>query len=115
MIRNKDSIFVYVFFIPEAEVWPLYDSTNLVKNEHDYKIVKHCVYNSYLITVKSNFENYNCKNCNTIFQEKSTFTPNNISLFDESIYKILNTLKYPNASFESFARTFHLTRQNVID
>lgn len=115
VIRNKGAIFVNAFFIPEDEVCPCCESTNLIKNGHVHKIVKHCVYSSSLITVKCNFQNYKCKNCNSIFQEKNTFSPNNISFSYESIYEILDALKYPNASFESVARTFHITRQNVID
>ena len=115
VIRNKGSIFVNAFFVPEDEVYPCCESTNLVKNGHVPKIVKHCVYSSFLIIVKCNFQTYKCKNCNSIFQEKNTFSPNNISFSYESIYEILDALKYPNASFESVARTFHITRQNVID
>lgn len=103
------------FFIPEDEVCPYCNSNNLVKNGHVHKIVKHCVYSSSLITVKCNFQNYKCKNCNSIFQEKNAFSPNNISFSYESIYEILDALKYANASFESVASTFHITRQNVID
>lgn len=115
VIRNKTAIFVNAFFIPEDEVCPCCESTNLIKNGHVHKTVKHCVYSSSLITVKCNFQNYKCKNCNYTFQEKNTFSPNNISFSYESIYEILDALKYPNASFESVARTFHITRQNVID
>lgn len=88
-----------VFFIPEDEVCPCYESTNLIKNGYIHKTIKHCVYSSYLIIVKCNFQNFKCNNCNYIFQEKNTFSPPNISFSYESIYEILDSLKYSNDSF----------------
>ena len=115
VIRNKGSIFVDAYFIPEDEICPCCNSTNLVKNGHIHKTVKHCVYTTSLITVRCNFQTYKCKNCNNIFQEKNTFSPDKICFSYESIYQILDALKSANASFESVAKTFHISRQNVID
>lgn len=113
--RHKNTIHINAYFISEDEKCPNCNSSNLVKNGHVHKTVKHCVYASSLINVKCNFQNYKCKDCNHIFQEKNLFSPENISFSYESIYAILDALKSPNASFESVAKTFHISRQNVID
>ncbi len=55
------------------------------------------------------------KNFNYTFQENNVCPPNNILFSYESIYEILDALKYINASFESLTRNFHIIRQNVID
>ena len=114
-MRAKDHIFVNAYFISNDEVCSVCNSTKLIKNGHVNKTVKHCVYNTSLIIVKCNFQSFKCKDCNHIFTEKNLFSPNNISFSYESIFAILDALKYPNASFESVARTFHISRQNVID
>lgn len=113
--HHKDLIYLTAYFISEDENCPICGSLNLIKNGHIHKTVKHCVYSTSLIVVKCNFQTYKCKNCNHIFQEKNTFSPANISFSFESIFAILDELKYPNSSFESVARNFHISKQNVID
>lgn len=114
-VRCKDYIFVKAYFICNDDLCPNCGSRNLIKNGHVSKRVKHCVYNTSLIIVNCNFQSFKCKNCNHIFTEKNLFSPRNMSFSYESIILILEALKYPNASFESVARTFHISRQNVID
>lgn len=113
--HSRDGILVNAYFIPENEHCPICDSSSLYKNGHVHKTVKHCIYRTNLIIVKCNLQSYKCKVCNHIFTEKNTFSPPNFSLSYESIYAILDELKYPNSSFESVAKNFHLTRQNIID
>ena len=113
--HKKDYIFVNAYFIPEDEKCPVCDSDSLYKNGHTYKTVKHCVYRTNLILVKCNFQIYKCKVCHHIFREKNTFSPYNFSLSYESIMAILDDLKSPNSSFESIAKSFHISKQNVID
>ena len=114
-IRSKNHIFVNAYFVSDDDLCPNCGSSHLIKNGHVSKTVKHCVYNTSLILVKCNFQCFKCKDCKHIFSEKNLFSPNNISFSYESIFSILEALKYPNASFESVARTFHISRQNVID
>ena len=110
-----NAIIIDAFFIPENEVCPICSSTNLSKNGHIKKTIKHCTYYMKLIILKCNIQLYKCKDCNHSFQEKVTISPPNMSLSYESIYAILDRLQYSNESFESVAKQMHISKQNVIN
>ena len=90
-------------------------SKHLYKNGHTIKTIKHCTYYTPLFIVKCHIQNYKCKECNHIFREKNTFANDNEQLSKETIFIILDKLKYYTATFESVARDLHLNRQNIID
>lgn len=108
-------IYIDAYFIPENEVCPICGSKNLYKNGHTIKIVKHCTYYTSLFIIKCHIQNYKCKECNHIFREKNTFANPDEQLSKETIFVILDKLKYYTATFESVARDLHLHRQNIID
>ena len=115
VINTPNCIYVDGYFFPEDEKCPICNSSDLQKNGHIKRTVKHCVYYSSLILVTCHFQLYCCKNCNHKFQEKNTFSPPNISLSYESIFAILEKLQDPTNSFESIAKDMHISRQNVLD
>ena len=94
VINTPNCIYVDGYFFPEDEKCPICNSSDLQKNGHIKRTVKHCVYYSSLILVTCHFQLYCCKNCNHKFQEKNTFSPPNISLSYESIFAILEKLQY---------------------
>ena len=108
-------IYIDAYFIPEDEKCPICESTDLYKNGHTVKTIKHCTYYTSLFIVKCHIQNYKCKECNHIFREKNTFSNDNEQLSKETIFVILDKLKYYTATFESVARDTHLNRQNIID
>ena len=107
-------IYIDAYFIPEDEVCPICGSKDLYKNGHTIKTIKHCTYYTSLFIVKCHIQNYKCKDCNHIFREKNTFANDNEQLSKETIFIILDKLKYYTATFESVARDLHLTRHNII-
>ena len=110
-----DSIIMNTYFIPEDEACPICGSSSLSKNGHVKKTIKHCTYYTKLILLKCNFQLYKCKKCGHIFQESNLISPPNLSLSYESIYAILEQLKYPNESFINVAREMHISKQDVIN
>ena len=108
-------IFVDAFYIPEDETCPICGSTALYKNGFKSKTVKHCTYYMILFKVKCHIQGYKCKSCNCYFYEKDTFSNPGESISKESVFAILDKLKYANATFESVAKDMHLKRQNIID
>ena len=68
-----------------------------------------------LFKVKCHIQGYKCKSCNCYFYEKDTFSNPRESISKESVFAILDKLKYANATFESVAKDMHLKRQNIID
>ncbi len=94
---------------------PICGSNVLYKNGHTIKIVKHCTYYTSLFLVKCYIQNYKCKECNHTFREKNTFANENEQLSKETIFVILDKLKYHTATFESVARDLHLNRHTVMN
>ena len=68
-----------------------------------------------LFIVTCHIQRYKCKTCNCIFYEKDTFSNPKETLSKESIFILLEKLKFANVTFESVARDLHISRQNVID
>lgn len=62
-----------------------------------------------------NIRKYQCKSYNHRFTKKDTFSNPNERLSKKSIFVILNQLKLPNETFESVAKSLHLSRQEVIN
>ena len=112
---NSKDLIVEAYYIPEDEKCPVCGSTSYQKNGYRLKTVKHCVYQTKLIIVKCHIQRYKCKYCNTIFYEKDTFSNPGESLSKESIDIIMERLKYENETFESVARSMHISRQIVIN
>ena len=115
VINNSNEIFVKAFFIQDEYKCPVCDCSILVKNGHCKKRVKHCIYYTKIIIVECNFQIYKCLNCGHLFQEKNSFSPKGLSFSYESIFAILECIRKPNETFESIAKSFHISRQNVID
>lgn len=81
VINTPNCIYVDGYFFPEDEKCPICNSSDLQKNGHIKRTVKHCVYYSSLILVTCHFQLYCCKNCNHKFQEKNTFSKSFIGSF----------------------------------
>ena len=108
-------IYVDAYYVPGDERCPICGHTDLYRNGKKIKVVKHCTYYTMLFIVKCHIQGYKCKLCNAIFYEKDTFSNPNETLSKESIFIILDKLKFANVTFESVARDLHISRQNVID
>ncbi len=113
--NDKSIIYVNAYYIPEEELCPTCGSSFLSKNGYTTKTVKHCVYYTSLFIVTCHIQCYKCKECKTIFYEKDTFSNPYETLSKESIFVILDKLKYANTTFQSVARDLLISRQDVIN
>lgn len=111
----NETIFIDTYLIPEIEECPVCGSIHIVKNGHTKRKIIHCVYYTSPIEVTIHLQNYICKECKSFFREKTSFANDNENISIESIFMILEKLKYSNETFESVARASHLTRQTVIE
>ena len=115
-IRSNDKqLIIDAYYIPEDEICPVCGSCFHNKNGYKTKTVKHCVYQTKLIIVKCHIQRYKCKTCSSIFYEKDTFSYPGESISKESIATVMEHLKYQNETFESVARSLHISRQDVIN
>lgn len=52
--HTRDGILVNAHFISEDEHFPICDSSNLYKNGHVHKTIKHCIYiNNFILSYES--------------------------------------------------------------
>lgn len=108
------TIYVNAYYLPSVTNCPICNHNNLYKIGFHIKHVKHCTNYTWLYIVTCHIQRYKCKNCNHAFYEKDTFSYPNESLSRETVFAILDLLKKANETFESVARSFHLSRQEVI-
>ena len=111
----KNIIYIDTYLIPEDICCPICGSTSISKNGHTKRKIKHCVYYTSPIEITIHLQNYVCRDCKNIFREKTDFANPNENISIESIFMILEKLKYSNETFESVARSCHLSRQIIID
>ena len=109
------TIYVDAFYIVSVNCCPICGSPHIKRIGHAEKTVKHCTNYTWLYIVKCHIQRYQCKNCNKRFFEKDTFSNQNERLSKETIFAILDQLKLPNETFESVAKSLHLSRQEVIN
>lgn len=88
-------------------------SSYLSRFGHKKKTVKHCTHFTFLYIVTCNIQRYKCKNCGYDFYEQDNFSFPNENLSIESVFQILDLLKMPNMTFESVAKSMHISRQVV--
>ena len=109
------TIYVEAFYIPSIYCCPICGCESLNKLGFRTKTVKHCTNYTWLYIVTCNIQRYECKNCNHRFTEKDTFSNPHECLSKETVFAILDQLKLPNETFESVAKSLHLSRQEVIN
>ena len=109
------TIYVEAFYIPSIYCCPICSCESLNKLGFRTKTVKHCTNYTWLYIVTCNIQRYECKNCNHRFTEKDTFSNPHECLSKETVFAILDQLKLPNETFESVAKSLHLSRQEVIN
>lgn len=108
------TIYVDAYYVLSISCCPICNSTNLYHDGYKTKNVKHCTNYTWLYIVTCHIRKFRCKNCGVRFNEKDTFSNLNERLSKETIFAILDHLKLPNETFESIAKSFHITRQEVI-
>ena len=108
------TIYVDAYYLPSVTTCPICNSSKINKNGYKTKNVKHCTNYTWLYTVTCHIQRYKCRNCNHDFYENDTFSYPNECLSRETVFAILDHLKLTNETFESVARSFHLSRQEVI-
>ena len=108
------TIYVDAYYLTSIFNCPICNSTNLYHDGFKTKTVKHCTNYTWLYIVTCHIQRYKCKHCNNRFFEIDTFSFPNERLSKETIFAILDSLKLPNETFESIAKSFHITRQEVI-
>ena len=109
------TIYVNAYYIASVNYCPICGSSLLYHDGYRKKNVKHCTNYTWLYVVTCNIRKYQCKNCNHHFTEKDTFSNHNERLSKETIFAILDQLKLSNETFESVAKSLHLSRQEVIN
>ena len=108
------TIYVDAYYLPSVTNCPICNHNKLYKIGFHIKQVKHCTNYTWLYIVTCHIQRYKCLNCNHRFFEKDTFSYPNECLSRETVFAILDHLKLTNETFESVARSFHLSRQEVI-
>ena len=108
------TIYVDAYYLPSVTNCPICNHNKLYKIGFHIKQVKHCTNYTWLYIVTCHVQRYKCLNCNHRFFEKDTFSYPNECLSKETVFAILDSLKKVNETFESVARSFHLSRQEVI-
>lgn len=107
-------IYVDAYYLPSITNCPICNSFDLYNDGYKIKTVKHCTNYTWLYIVTCHIKKFKCKNCCKRFYEKDTFSFPNIRLSKETVFAILDRLKLPNETFESVAKDFHLSKQEVI-
>ena len=110
----RTTIYVDAYYLPSITYCLICNSAHFIKQGYKSKTVKHCTNYTWLYIVTCHIQRYKCKNCNHTFYEKDTFSYPNECLSRETVFAILDHLKLTNETFESVARSFHLSRQEVI-
>lgn len=108
------TIFVDAYYLPSVFSCPICNHTKLYKIGYHTKLVKHCTNYTWLYIVTCHIQRYRCLNCNHRFFENDTFSFPKECLSKETIFAILDSLKIINETFESVARSFHISRQEII-
>lgn len=113
--ENKKIIRINAYSNFDNPVCPKCGSTHCVKNGHKQKVIKDCTNYYRLILITLNIKMFKCKDCGKVFLEDTPYKNPYETLTNESIYEIMEQLKYVNNTYESIARSMHLSRQNIID
>ena len=108
------TIYVDAYYLPSITNCPICNSFDLYNDGYKVKTVKHCTNYTWLYIVTCHIKKFKCKNCCKRFYEKDTFSFPNVRLSKETVFGILDRLKLPNETFESVAKGFHLSKQEVI-
>ena len=109
------TIYVDAYYLTSIIYCPVCESHDLFRDGYKTKTVKHCINYTWLYIVTCHIRKYKCKTCNARFYEKDSFSNRNERLSKESVFAILDHLKLTNETFESIAKTFHLSRQEIIN
>lgn len=113
--ENKKIIRINAYSNFDNPVCPKCGSKHCVKNGHKRKVIKDCTNYYRLILINFNIKMFICKDCGKVFLEDTPYKNPYETLTNESIFEIMEQLKYPNNTYESIARSMHLSRQNIID
>ena len=107
-------IYVDAYYLPSISNCPICNNNKLWKIGYRVKTVKHCTNYTWIYIVSCHIQRYECKTCRSRFFEEDTFSFYNERISKETVFAILDHLKLSNETFESVAKTFHLTRQEII-